>query len=65
MDKIWIKLTIFYLCFCEAEEGGDLKALWPGEIFVHLELSFEFEQLLGGEGRAWSACLSRARRDKS
>ena len=49
-----------YLCFGQAQDGGDFKALWPRQILVEFELTLEFEQLLTRERRAWSARFAHA-----
>ena len=41
-----------YLCFCEAEPGGDLVALGSGQILALLELGLQLEQLQRGVGGA-------------
>ena len=41
-----------YLGLGEHEGSGHLKALGPGQILVLLELLFQLEELLAGEGRA-------------
>lgn len=48
-----------HLCFCEAEHRGHFKALGSGQVFIQFELTFEFQQLLTGESRAWPARLAQ------
>ena len=50
-----------YLCLRQAETGGDLVPLRPGEVLALLELLLQLEQLLGGEGCPWSSGLSKKR----
>ena len=48
-----------HLCFSEAESGGDLEPLGPGEVLVLLELLLQLQQLLAREGRAGAAGLAQ------
>lgn len=41
----------------EHERGGHLKTLGPGQVLVELELVFQFQQLLAGEGSARPSAL--------
>jgi len=51
----------FHLCLRQAETGGHLVPLRPGEVLALLELLLQLEQLLGGEGCPWSSGLSKKR----
>lgn len=57
---LWLKaIEMPHLCFSQHKRCSHFKAFRSGQIFVKLELVFQLQQLLTGEGGARPAALAQ------